>query len=207
MSKYLQGALRAMFIFVSSVTLFGTAALPAHATGEGPSGTLAYQAERQELVYTGRIGLDFETVITAALSAHPQARALVISSLGGNLTPALHAAKQLNSRGIVVRAAGPCASACAMLWAAAQARQVENGAVIGLHSSRTAQPLPAALAKAIGGFVGEQKTQVLAQAGFPPRVIDKAMATPANKMYWLKARDLVRLGVNCDVVKNTGLSI
>ena len=206
MAKLLRHTLRTIFVFVSSVTIAGLIASSAHATGNGPSGAIGYQLERQELIYTGRIGSDFDTVVVAALSAHPEARALVISSLGGNLTPALQAAKQLNSRGIAVRAAGPCASACAMLWAAAENRQVEKGATIGLHSSRPAQAMPSAVAKVLGGFVSEQKTQVLAQAGFPPRVIDKAMATPASKMYWLKANDLVRLGVDCDVV-NTNLSI
>lgn len=205
MSKYVQPALRAIFLALAAFA--GLAALPAQARGNDSSASVDYQAEQQQLVYVGRISPDFDTAIATALAAHPEARSLLISSLGGNLNPALQAAKLLNARGISVRASGHCASACAMLWAAAMNRQLEDGATIGLHSSRPAQPLPPALAKALGGFVGEQKTQLLAQAGFPTRVIDKALATPASKMYWLKAKELVRLGVNCAVVNDTHLSI
>lgn len=207
MSKYLQPALRA--IFLSLLVFVGLAALPARAqaSGLGSPVSVNYQAEQQQLVYVGRIGPDFDVVIVAALAAHPETRSLLVSSLGGNLNPALQTAKLLNARGISVRAFGHCASACAMLWAAATNRQLEDGATIGLHSSRPAQPLPSTLAKAIGSFVGGQKTQLLARAGFPPKVIDKAMATPASKMYWLKANELVRLGVNCAVVNDPNHSI
>ncbi|HET6396715.1 MAG TPA: hypothetical protein VFF91_07740 [Pseudoxanthomonas sp.] len=163
---------------------------------------LRYQPATRELLYTGRIGADFHAYLAAALDAHPEAQTLVVSSLGGVLNPALQAARTLNARGITVRAAGRCASACAMLWVASERRQVEDGTVLGLHSSRTAA-VSAAVESAIAGHIGRQKTALLGHAGFPPQVIDRALSTPADRMYWLKARDLVRLGVDCTLVRGT----
>ena len=126
------------------------------------------------------------------LSRYPDTRVLVVQSPGGMRWQALELADLLNARGITVRVDGRCASACALLWAAADSREMEVGSRLGLHSSRlpTPLPLPATVRQWIAAFNDRRTDRVLRDAGFPERVIEQGSRTPPTSMSWFDSADL-----------------
>lgn len=81
----------------------------------------------------GSVGRNFATDMKAQLDAHPSVRRIDITSGGGYAIPGLEAARLINRNNLTVRVRSHCASMCVALWAAANQRQMEADAVIGLH--------------------------------------------------------------------------
>lgn len=155
-----------------------------------------YDRSHRELRFQGRIGLDFDERLAAALDAHPRTQAVVVTSLGGFMESALRAASHLNDLGMPVRASGVCASSCAMLWSAAAHRELDADARLGLHASHAAQAdLPAGIEALRAGNAQAQQSDILQRAGFSAALIGEAMDTPPNQVLWLDAGALRRAGV------------
>lgn len=81
----------------------------------------------------GSVGRNFATDMKAMLDANPSVRRIDITSGGGYANPGLEAARLINRNNLTVRVRSHCASMCVALWAAANQRQMEADAVIGLH--------------------------------------------------------------------------
>ena len=81
----------------------------------------------------GSVGRNFATDMKAMLDANPSVRRIDITSGGGYANPGLEAARLINRNNLTVRVRSHCASMCVALWAAANQRQLEADAVIGLH--------------------------------------------------------------------------
>lgn len=156
-----------------------------------------YDAAEQAVRVRGPIGPRFEPHLRAALAAHPDARRVDVQSPGGMRRQALRAAALLNERGLPVRIAGRCASACALLWAAADTREMTASSRLGLHRSKLVGPLvfPDAIAQQINAHNDRETDEVLRKAGFPERVVAAGSATPPSSMSWFAADELRREGV------------
>lgn len=156
-----------------------------------------YDAVQQAVRVRGPIGPRFESHLRAALDAHPDAQRVIVRSPGGMRRQALRAARLINARGVPLRISGRCASACALLWAAADAREMTSGSRLGLHRSTLVGPLvfPDAVASQINAHNDRETDAVLRQAGFPERVVAQGSATPPTSMSWFAADELQREGV------------
>lgn len=156
-----------------------------------------YDAAGQTVRVRGPIGPRFEAQLRATLDAHPDTQRVVVQSPGGMRRQALRAAGLLNERGVPVRISGRCASACALLWAAVDAREMTAGSRLGLHRSRLVGPLvfPDAVAQQINARNDRETDDVLRAAGFPERVVARGRATPSTSMSWFAADELQREGV------------
>lgn len=142
------------------------------------------------LQVTGRIGPRFAASVQAALDAHPATRVLVVRSRGGLLHEARKVAALLNARGIAIRADGRCASACAVLWAATDARELTADARLGLHRSKWPVPLPAPLRAFAEKRSDRANVRTFLDAGFSPALARRAAETPSSSMYWIGALEL-----------------
>lgn len=164
---------------------------PAMGAGR-PSGPLelVHVPEEQALHVRGRIGPRYAARVRAALDAHPDTRVLVVRSRGGFVGEARKLAALLNARGIAVRADGRCASSCAVLWAATDARALTRDARLGLHRSKWPVPLPAPLRSWVEKRSDRAIVRVLLDAGFSPTLARRAADTPNTGMYWVDALDL-----------------
>jgi len=158
----------------------------------------AYMATRPGLdiaLVTGWIDPQFESRLAALLAHNPQVTVVEIESPGGLASQAYKAAGTLNRRGIELRVRGRCASACSLLWSSAAKRSLVEGALIGLHSGQLTSDFPRALQRVARRHHERRIGEVLAGAGFPPRLIAEGLATPRASMLWLSTEQLARGGV------------
>ena len=111
-----------------------------------------------------------------------------------------------NERGLVVRVAGRCASACALLWAAAEHREMTFDSGLGLHKSALdpTLPLPDVMRRRIMARNDRQTDDVLRRAGFPERIIAVGATTPAGSMSWFSPYELKTGGVPFALVDAAG---
>lgn len=149
------------------------------------------------LLVTGPIGADFEARLRDSLARHPATTVIVVRGPGGVRYQALKAAELINERGLTVRIAGRCASACALLWAAVHSREMTPDSKLGLHGSRLELPLPLpdAIAAQIVARNDRQTDEVLRSAGFPASIIAEGGRTPPTSMSWFGPLELKYGGV------------
>ena len=146
---------------------------------------------------TGPIGPRFERDVRAALRRHRGLRRIDIASPGGLRAPALRIGALANARRITVRVDGRCASACVLLWATADAREITARSRIGLHGS-TLDPdlaLPAVVRRQLVARNDRETDAVLLRAGFPEDVVARGAATPPTTMAWFTPGELHHRGV------------
>lgn len=140
---------------------------------------------------SGSIEPGFADSVQAALVSHPDARLLIVHSRGGLLHEARELAAMLNARHIAIRAEGRCASACAVLWAATDRRQLTSDARLGLHRSRSSRRF-AWLRAWFERRSDRANVRTFIAAGFPPELASRAARTPSSSMYWVDAEELQR---------------
>lgn len=169
----------------------------ATAGGHGGNARIRALPSQHALVVDGRIGHAFEPDLRAWLRHYPDTRVVLMHSPGGLRWPALQVAELLNARGITLRVADSCASACALLWAAVDSREMAPGARLGLHRSHLPDPLPLPgfVKRGISAWNDRQTDRILRDAGFSPRLIARRDRTPPTAMSWFDAADLRHEGV------------
>jgi hypothetical protein len=147
-------------------------------------------SDGQALEVRGSIEAGYADRVQAALAANPQASLLIVRSRGGLLHEARRLAGLLNARGITLRAEGHCASACAVMWAATQRRELASGAKLGLHRSKWTVHLPAPLRAWAERRSDRANVRTFLKAGFSPDLAWRAARTPSSSMYWVDAGQL-----------------
>lgn len=190
--RFLRAAVSAALLASSAVAL----------ADDGPAASLddasvvADPAHRSVMV-DGTIGPKFEAHVQAMLRQHPQTRLLVLRSPGGMRAPALRIAQLANRRGITVRIAGRCSSACALLWAAAKSREMTTDSRVGLHRSSldAALPITEGMRQQLMARNDRETDDVLRRAGFPEMMIARGSSTPATTMSWFSPVELQHGGV------------
>ncbi|WP_133477329.1 hypothetical protein [Cognatilysobacter segetis] len=200
MNRFLVAATAALLVAAGGV----------HAAGipdaEVDNAAVRVSPTEQALRVDGVIGPRFEADVRRALDANPAVRRLIVTGPGGMRAQALRVAELANARGLTVRVAGRCASACALLWAASKSREMTYDAGIGLHRSGLdpSLGLPEGVRAMLMARNDRQTDDVLRQAGFPERVIAAGASTPATSMSWFSPYELRTGGVPFDLVDAAG---
>ena len=160
----------------------------------------------------GSVGRNFATDMKAQLDAHPSVRRIDITSGGGYANPGLEAARLINRNNLTVRVRSHCASMCVALWAAANHRQMEADAVIGLHQWNPqcdARPEEAERKECHYQvqFATEHNSSYnawLRAAGFNQRLLNLQSQTASEDMAVLLAPQLWENGVDFSAVDSNG---
>ncbi len=173
----------------------GTALASAPAGEE--NAVVAAAPEGDVLHVSGVIGSQFEPDVRDALQKHPSIRRVVVASPGGLRAQALRVGSLINRRGLTVRVEGRCASACVLLWATAQSREMTADSRIGLHGSSLDPdlPIPEAMRRQLIERNDRETDEVLRKAGFSQRVVAMGAATPPSTMTWFTPGELQVEGV------------
>lgn len=160
----------------------------------------------------GSVGRNFATDMKAQLDAHPSVRRIDITSGGGYANPGLEAARLINRNNLTVRVRSHCASMCVALWAAANHRQMEADAVIGLHQWNPqcdARPEEAERKECHYQvqFATEHNSSYnawLRAAGFNQRLLNLQSQTASEDIAVLLAPQLWENGVDFSAVDSNG---
>lgn len=124
-----------------------------------------------------------------------------INTLGGEITAAREIGRLLQERGLPVRIAGPCASACVDIWALAEQRQISPAAMIGLHQPHSGDMTQGGFLNRLAlGAKRDESIKLLVAVGFPRDVVEDALNEPSRKISWFNTAQLVSLGVQVKVV-------
>ncbi len=94
-----------------------------------------YDARTKAVRVSGTIGIGFSDLLVATLTAHPDARTVVIESVGGLLDEALLAASALEPRKLDIVVDQYCHSACLAVFAAGAKRYARYDAAFGFHAA------------------------------------------------------------------------
>ena len=148
----------------------------------------------------GQIVPGFEEELRQAIARHPRLKRVSIESLGGQSLEAKRTAELLNERGITIRVAGNCASACAFLWAASDRRELMPKARIGLHAGLPVRHAPGPLEDIVSIARHKISNDMLRHAGFPDALILKGNQTPHDSILWLTPSELSSNGVKFTLV-------
>lgn len=124
-----------------------------------------------------------------------------INSLGGEITAAREIGRRLQERGLPVRIAGYCASACVDVWALAEQRQISPAAMVGLHQPHSGDMTQGGFLNRLAlGAKRDESIKLLMAVGFPRDVVEDALNEPSRKISWFNTAQLVSLGVQVKVV-------
>ena len=199
--RLFRAAPAAVFAFLSFAFAGTVAATPRSDAGD--DAVITADPVARALHVSGAIGPRFDRDLHAWLRRHPATRTVVIRSPGGLRAPALRAARLIDARGLTLRVDGRCASACALLWAAVESREMTRDSRLGLHSSHLpgALPLPEAVKKRIVARNDRQTDRVFRAGGFPERLVAIGRRTPPSTMSWLHPLELEREGVRFVLVE------
>lgn len=159
----------------------------------------------------GSVGRNFATQMKTLLDANPSVRRIDITSGGGYANPGLEAARLINRNNLTVRVRSHCASMCVALWAAANQRQMEADAVIGLHQwNPQCDARPEEERKECHyqvQFATEHNSSYnawLRAAGFNQHLLNLQSQTASEDMAVLLAPQLWENGVDFTVVDSNG---
>jgi hypothetical protein len=103
----------------------------------------------------------------------PQLRVVHLNSAGGRLGEAVKIARLITRRKLDTYTSATCASACAVVFAAGHERYLRRGARLGFHRSFFA-----------GSENAEAMKRLLLSAGIAPAFVDRAVAQPAESIWY-----------------------
>ncbi|KQI68758.1 hypothetical protein AN189_07670 [Loktanella sp. 3ANDIMAR09] len=137
---------------------------------------------------------DADRFATFLASVDPAPEQAFLNSPGGSVSDALTLGRALRDAGIGTRMTGTdiCLSACPYILSSGTTRQVEYGALVGVHQHYFGEntALPAFLAvEDIQRGQGEVMT-FLDEMGVDPLVMQHALVTPPDEIYLLTAQEL-----------------
>jgi hypothetical protein len=119
---------------------------------------------------------DAETLFEGA----PNLRVVHLNSAGGRLGEATKLARLIKARGLATYSADLCASACTIAYAAGRERYLRAGARLGFHR---------------GIFAGSENApatrQLLLEAGIAPAFVERAVAQPAESVWYPTDQELL----------------
>ena len=141
---------------------------------------------------------DAARIIAQIDAADPAIATLVLQSPGGSVMDALELGRHLRKAGIATRMRDGefCYSACPYLLAAGAAREIAQGASVGVHQHYFGENtlLPAFIAVSDIQRGQGEVMRYLDEMGIDPMVMQHALATPPDEIYVLLPEELVRYG-------------
>jgi hypothetical protein len=156
------------------------------------------------LVINGGISENAARIFRATLNANPQTDTVLLSSGGGHVNVGLEIAEIIHARGLStwIPADLECASICSVIFLAGQARMVQGR--LGVHQVAMNIENNSIVQTTVGDIV-----TAINKYGVDPRLFERFLQTPADKMYFLRLRDVINWGVNRGTVfafgENQGL--
>ena len=113
-----------------------------------------------DVFISGDIVAKDDVKLRAEFDAAPVKRLILVNSRGGHLNASMNIARWLTTRGVTTLVAGPCLSACSIIFMAGQQRQYATGyeprlTVVGIHGPSmplTGQLLPAHAAEMLAFY-------------------------------------------------------
>lgn len=109
----------------------------------------------------------------ALFASAPQLSVVHLNSAGGRLGEAVKIARLIARRKLDTYSSATCASACAVVYAAGHERYLRRGARLGFHRSFFA-----------GSENAEAMRRLLLAAGIAPAFVDRAVAQPAESVWY-----------------------
>lgn len=149
----------------AGMALFDDPSLPPYSVRLMRGGTEA------EIAGGFKYGLARET--ETLFASAPQLRVVHLNSAGGRLGEAVKIARLIARRRLDTYTSATCASACAVVYAAGHERYLRRGARLGFHRSFFA-----------GSENAEAMKRLLLSAGIAPAFVDRAVAQPAESIWY-----------------------
>ena len=109
----------------------------------------------------------------ALFATAPQLRVVHLNSAGGRLGEAVKIVRLITRRKLDTYTSATCASACAVVFAAGHERYLRRGARLGFHRGIFA-----------GAENAEAMKRLLLSAGIAPAFVDRAVAQPAESIWY-----------------------
>lgn len=157
--------------------------------------TVGFRTDGGWITIQGNIGPHLADQVSRQLQGHPDAKGILIDSLGGLTTDALRVARLIEQRGLDVRVERRCVSACIGILVSGRHRTAEWNAQIALHAlaptvDRYPTFLKLVLERGRGEFEG-----YLTRRGIPKTWIDEAEAVGPGEIRPTPPPDLLAKGV------------
>lgn len=149
-------------------------------------------------------GLEFGTaeLLAKFLDATPTIEVIHLNSVGGRLREGYDIARLIQSRGLKTYTATDCASACTIAFLGGRERLLGSKARLGFHSA------------SIGGVdqsrmreINDDIRRTLERHGVPEAFIQRALATPADGMWYPRQVELVAAGIVSRIVDEGELAL
>ena len=176
------------------------ALLAASSTASQPKFRIFAAEPLDQFMVFGRIVPGFEEELRQAIAEHPRLKRVAIESSGGLMLEAKRTAELLNEHGIAIRVAGKCASACALLWAASDRRELMPKARIGLHAGLPVKRTPEPIENMLSLARHKISNDMLRHAGFSEALIKMGNQVPNDSILWLTPSELSSGGVKFTLV-------
>jgi hypothetical protein len=167
---------------VTRMAFMDDPSLPAYAMRIMRNGT--------EVEITGGFKYGLTDDFIRILRASPQIRVVHLDSLGGRLGEAEKLNKAIHDRRLITYVSSRCVSACTVAFAAGRERWLHGSAVLGFHGPAFPGMSNAELVEA-----GNLQKDVFTAAGFDPRFVGRALATPNKEMWQPSVEELLRAKV------------
>ena len=118
---------------------------------------------------------------------------LTMNSRGGDVAEADRISQFIAQKGwdVAVGARNICASACFLILAAGRRKLVHEDAYVGIHGASNKQGQQDQGAMAATTFMA----RAFKRLGVPENLVGRMVATPPDKMAWLRANDLLPMKV------------
>jgi len=139
-----------------------------------------------ELEFTGGINVGTAKEFEGMLQAAGQLRVVHLNSFGGRIAEADLIAAAVQRRGLITYVSQQCLSACTHIFLAGRERWVGEKGKLGFH-----QPSFAGLAREYVQPMIDEEKRFLLQKGISSDFVEKALATPDDKM-WEPSQDELR---------------
>lgn len=172
---------------------------------EIPDPTIGISADDETvLIIDGGISANAAYIFRDILNNNPQVDTVLLSSGGGYVSVGLDIAEIIHSRGLAtwIPSDLECSSICSVIFLAGRSRMVQgklgvHQVAFGFESNKVAQTSAGDMITALNKY------------GVSPRLFERFLQTPPEKMYYLRLNDVIDWGVNRGTVfaygKNQGL--
>jgi len=178
--------LAAQFVLVlaalNSTRLFVVTGVPELAEGVGmallddpslPPYSVRLMRDGTEAEIAGGFKYGLAHEAEALFAAAPRLRVVHLNSAGGRLGEAVKIARLIAGRKLATYTSSTCASACALVYAAGRERYLRKGARLGFHRGIFA-----------GSENAEAMKRLLLSTGIAPAFVDRAVAQPADSVWY-----------------------
>ncbi|HEX6376783.1 MAG TPA: hypothetical protein VFZ91_13815 [Allosphingosinicella sp.] len=193
-------AARTLVVLSLIVTLFRSGDLALQATelgtlarGRDSIGEIARMTvskDGRQLLVRGNLAAGAAARFESVLGKSPSVKEVVLTSPGGRMLEAERMAALIRGRGLDTRVHDHCMSACTSLLLAGRTRSAPETARIGFH-----QPsFPGLSSYALRDAIERTRAEYLA-AGLDERFVWRALATPAQSMWFPSPEQLVEAKV------------